>query len=78
VHVVDTEADESPRYGYECQRDSIRLRLMALDAEVKFLSERRKRIEGLYAMALKREVFAAVHKDAETARILKGRSGETN
>jgi hypothetical protein len=69
---------ESPRRGYECQRDSIRLRLMALDSQVKHNAERRKRLEGLYAMALKREVFAAVNTDAETARILKGRGGEQN
>jgi hypothetical protein len=68
----------SPRRGYECQRDSIRLRLMALDSQVKHNAERRKRLEGLYAMALKRQVFEAVNTDAETARILKGRGGEQN
>jgi hypothetical protein len=75
----DGEEKESPRRGYECQRDSIRLRLMALDSQVKHNAERRKRLEGLYAMALKREVFAAVNKDAETARLLKGGTvGEQN
>jgi hypothetical protein len=68
----------SPRRGYECQRDSIRLRLMALDSQVKHNAERRKRLEGLYQMALKREVFAAVDKDAETAHLLRGRGGEQN
>lgn len=74
--VVDVEADDSPRYGYECQRDSIRLRLMALDSQVKHNAERRKRLETLYQCAIKRSVIEAVKADQETARILRsGRRG---
>jgi hypothetical protein len=70
--VGDDSADVSPRKSYECHRDSIRLRLMALDSATKFLAERRKRLEILYRMALKRDVMDAVHKDHDTAIILKG------
>lgn len=71
--VGDDDSDQvSPRKSYECHRDSIRLRLMAIDSETKFLAERRKRLEILYRMALKREVLAAVHTDNETAHLLKG------
>ena len=73
IRVVGIEDGEaSPRRSYECQRDSIRLRLMALDSATKFLAERRKRLEILYRMALKRDVMDAVNRDHETALILKG------
>ena len=73
VKVVGVEeAVTSPRRSYECQRDSIRLRLMSLDSATKFLAERRKRLEILYRMALKRDVMDAVRMDHETAIRLKG------
>lgn len=72
VEEVDDTGKPTPRKSYECHRDSIRLRLMAIDSETKFLAERRKRLEILYRMALKRDVMDAVNKDHATALLLKG------